>query len=288
MSTDGQEMISRFLTNLWLYETVLRPAEWLLLFQTDSILCANSRQNLNDFLDYDWVGAPWNPSGRFGGNGGLSLRRVSAIVEVLRNQVRVDGSEPEDVWLTERLGHRPGARMANGSLSLTFSGEMNAGESVRVPTFAVPAANPSLSTSPFAASTATPSAEEEGYYIEGIDDWRDGFYEPMGYHTGGSGSMLHAGIWGDPRLRKHIWDYCPEVKMTLAMDAAKYVPGDCGANWKRGGKVVNSGPVGIEDLGYGTEMIDGIMYPRLPPNLVPKSCEYFLPMFDLLTVYGHL
>ncbi|KAI0460359.1 hypothetical protein F5B21DRAFT_498302 [Xylaria acuta] len=303
VSTSGQEMISRFLTNLWLYETVLRPAEWLLLFQTDSILCANSRQNLNDFLDYDWVGAPWNPSGRFGGNGGLSLRRtvengiaclpsnipfytetgrkvltfppIQRTAEVLRDQVRVDGSEPEDVWLTERLGHRPGARMANGSLSLTFSGEMNAGESVRVASFAVPAANPSLSTSPSpsspsTANTATPSAaeEEERYYMEGIDDWRDGFYEPMGYHTGGSGSMLHAGIWGDPRLRKHIWDYCPEVKMTLAMDATRYVPGDCGANWKRDG-VVNGGSVGIEDLGYGTEMIDGIVYPRLPPNLVP-------------------
>ncbi|KAI1757779.1 hypothetical protein F4782DRAFT_546892 [Xylaria castorea] len=286
MSTDGQEMISRFLTNLWLYETVLRPAEWLLLFQTDSILCANSRQNLNNFLDYDWVGAPWNPSGRFGGNGGLSLRRVSAIIEVLRHQVRADGSEPEDVWLTERLGHRPGARMANGSLSLTFSGEMNVGESVRVASFAVPAAgNPSPSSAssshpppppPPSPSTATttatpPVVEEEGYYyIEGIDDWRDGFYEPMGYHTGGSGSMLHAGLWGDPRLRKHIWDYCPEVKMTLAMDAAKYVPGDCGANWKRDGNgVVNSGSMGIEDLGYGIEIIDGIVYPKLPPNLVP-------------------
>ncbi|KAL8869079.1 MAG: hypothetical protein Q9174_004539 [Haloplaca sp. 1 TL-2023] len=36
MSTGGQEQISRFLTNLWLYETVLQPAEWLLVFQTDS------------------------------------------------------------------------------------------------------------------------------------------------------------------------------------------------------------------------------------------------------------
>lgn len=36
MSTNGQEMISRFLTNLWLYETVLAPAEWLLIYQTDS------------------------------------------------------------------------------------------------------------------------------------------------------------------------------------------------------------------------------------------------------------
>ncbi|KAI0402955.1 hypothetical protein F4802DRAFT_334103 [Xylaria palmicola] len=284
MSTDGQEMISRFLTSLWLYETVLQPAEWLLVFQTDSILCANSRQNLNDFLDYDWVGAPWNPSGRFGGNGGLSLRRVSAIIEVLRNQVRADNSEPEDVWLTERLGHRPGARMANGSLSLTFSGEMNAGQSVQAhrPTSAVvplDLGNSSVSKSPQAVATATPldakegegeeeEEETEGYYIDGVDDWREGFYEPMGYHTGGSGSMLHAGIWGDPRLRQHIWDYCPEVKMTLAMDAAKYVPGDCGASWKRdGGENANSGSVG--DLGYGIEVIDGVAYPMLPPNLVP-------------------
>ena len=36
MTTGGQEQISTFLTNLWLYETVLQPAEWLLVFQTDS------------------------------------------------------------------------------------------------------------------------------------------------------------------------------------------------------------------------------------------------------------
>lgn len=33
--------------------------EWVLLFQTDSILCANSQESLNDWLHYDWVGAPW-------------------------------------------------------------------------------------------------------------------------------------------------------------------------------------------------------------------------------------
>jgi hypothetical protein len=36
MSVNGQEEISRFLTTLWLYDTVLQPAEWLLVFQTDS------------------------------------------------------------------------------------------------------------------------------------------------------------------------------------------------------------------------------------------------------------
>ncbi|KAL8845730.1 MAG: hypothetical protein Q9221_009124 [Calogaya cf. arnoldii] len=123
MTTGGQEKISSFLTTLWLYETVLQPAEWLLVFQTDSILCANNEGNLDDWLDYDWVGAPWSPWSRYGGNGGLSLRRVSSIIQVLRNQIRLPNSDPEDVWLTSRLGHRPGAKVANGSVSLTFSGE---------------------------------------------------------------------------------------------------------------------------------------------------------------------
>ncbi|EHK98149.1 hypothetical protein M7I_6057 [Glarea lozoyensis 74030] len=72
-----------------------------------------------------------------------------------------------------------------------------------------------------------------GELIKGLDDWRDGFYEPMGYHTGGSGETLHGGIWGTPEMRKHIWGYCPEVKMMLKMDAAKFVPGECHGNWKR-------------------------------------------------------
>ncbi len=264
MSTASQELISRFLTNLWLYDTVLQPAEWLLVFQSDSILCANSRQNLNDFLEYDWVGAPWNPSGRFGGNGGLSLRRVSSIIEILQDQVRVNDSEPEDVWLTDRLGHRPGAKMANGSLSLTFSGEMNQGVAEEI------GKEPGVDK--LFNYTSSLEAAEAGEYVKGIDDWREGFYEPMGYHTGGSGSYMHGGIWGTPEKRKHIWNYCPEVKMTLRMDAAKYVPGNCHPNWKRDGEIGSGesyGRMDAADLGYGTEVIDGVEYPLLPPNLAP-------------------
>ncbi|KAJ9144033.1 hypothetical protein NKR19_g6572 [Coniochaeta hoffmannii] len=297
MSTGSQEEISRFLTNLWLYEVVLQPAEWLLVFQTDSILCANSRQTLNDYLEFDWVGAPWNPQGRFGGNGGLSLRRVSAIIDVLRNQQRVPDSEPEDVWLTERLGHRPGSKLANGTVSSTFSGEMHSGEGTHVD--GKGAAKPGAPAPQAQAQGAqynggkkvynsSLEAAEHGEYIKEIDAWRDGFYEPMGYHTGGSGVTLHGAIWGTPALRKHIWEYCPEVKMTLSMDAAKYVPGSCGSHWKRWdmgegaaaggieerGEMMMPGAgaevsIGSADLGYGTETIDGKEYPLLPPGFRP-------------------
>lgn len=263
MTTGSQEEISRFLTNLWLYEVVLQPAEWLLVFQTDSMLCANSRQSLNSWLEYDWVGAPWNPNGRFGGNGGLSLRRVSAIVDVLKHQQRIDGTEPEDVWLTDRLGHRPGAKLANGTASLTFSGEMHQGEGEKVQLGKGKSKSKSKEKGPLK------EGQVAGELVKGIDDWREGQYEPMGYHTGGSGSTLHAGIWGTPEMRKHIWNYCPEVKMMLQMDAAKYVPGDCNTNWKR----MEPGWEGIyEDLGQEaemTEVIDGVEYPMLPAGLMP-------------------
>lgn len=277
MTTGSQEEISQFLTTLWIYETVLQPAEWLLVYQTDSMLCANSRQTLNSYLDYDWVGAPWNPKGRFGGNGGLSLRRVSSIIDVLRNQKRPIHGEPEDVWLTDRLGHRPNAKLANGTASLIFSGEMFSGEKEHVNI-------PAKKKKPIGKDGNEELIEDEHGFIKGVDDWRDGFYEPMGYHTGGSGIWLHPQIWGTPALRRHIWGYCPEIKLTLKMDAAKYVPGDCKANWKRGvmdGGALEGGSMekaqlmerdggtfGVDAEGNDVEIIDGKEYPILPGGLV--------------------
>jgi hypothetical protein len=89
---------------------------------------------------------------------------------------------------------------------------------------------PSKSVSTDAAAQTGSSSKG---WIKGVDDYRDGFYEPMGYHTGGGGVYLHGDIWGKPEMRRHIWDYCPEVKMTLGMDAARYVPGECSTHWKR-------------------------------------------------------
>ncbi|KAK6822660.1 hypothetical protein PG987_014205 [Apiospora arundinis] len=258
MSTAGQEMISRFLTNLWLYETVLQPAEWLLVFQTDSILCSNSRQNLNDYLDYDWVGAPWNP------------RASSAVTGVCRCAASALSSKfcATRSVLTDRSPRMCGWQ--NGSAI---------GQAPRWPTalFRSPSAakctaetRRKIDKAAAAKPNGTLEAIEHGDYVSGLDDWREGQYEPMGYHTGGTGVMLHSGIWGTPELRKHIWDYCPEVKMTLFMDAAQYVPGNCKSNWKRdelGAMIEPLGSVGGGDIGYGTEMIDGIEYPMLPPMI---------------------
>ncbi|KAA8572415.1 hypothetical protein EYC84_003037 [Monilinia fructicola] len=243
MTTGSQEEISRFLTNLWLYETVLQPAEWLLVFQTDSMLCANSRQSLNNWLEYDWVGAPWNPHGRFGGNGGLSLRRVSAIIDVLRNQVREDNSQPEDVWLTDRLGHRPGAKLANGTASLTFSGKCTRAR----PNTLLPR-----------RIRARGKTRRRRGLIKGVDDWRDGFYERWLSHWW-SGVTLHSGIWGTPEKRKHIWDYCPEVKDDVCNGCREVRPRGLHSTWKRW----DNGQEGVEGADDHVEIIDGVEYPML-------------------------
>ncbi|KAF3903821.1 hypothetical protein AA313_de0206134 [Arthrobotrys entomopaga] len=170
LTLHGQQELSKTFTNLWFYETLLAPAEYLLVFQTDSVMCANSGMNLNDWLHFDWVGAPWTKDAKYGGNGGLSLRRVKPIIELLMTQARPEGHpELEDLWLCNRLAAMPGVNMANGSIEAQFS-------------------------------------------VEAV--WHE---RPMGYHTGWSGARLPGDVWGTPEKRKHIYEYCPEMKMTIAM-----------------------------------------------------------------------
>ena len=53
------EMTNRLLTNKTFYERELVGTEWLLTFHSDAILCANSNTSLDEWLGWDWVGAPW-------------------------------------------------------------------------------------------------------------------------------------------------------------------------------------------------------------------------------------
>jgi len=83
------------------------PTEIFLIFQTDTMICEGNKDLINDYLKYDYVGAPWNSNwvpawilknmnvlnrfnelnneSGFVGNGGLSLRRKSKMLEILNN-----------------------------------------------------------------------------------------------------------------------------------------------------------------------------------------------------------
>lgn len=77
--------VSDFFSKAWFWER-LAPAQRVLMFQSDSIICANSRRTVDDFLEYDFVGAPVVEGLGEGYNGGLSIRNVDLILDIVKNE----------------------------------------------------------------------------------------------------------------------------------------------------------------------------------------------------------
>jgi len=78
------------------------PTETFLIFQTDTMIFSKYKNLINDFLKYDYVGAPWphEPlnNGQNVGNGGLSLRKKSKMLEIMDKDKNVN--LPEDVFFS--------------------------------------------------------------------------------------------------------------------------------------------------------------------------------------------
>ncbi|KAI6376070.1 hypothetical protein MCOR25_002885 [Pyricularia grisea] len=111
---DSKEKVHRMMTDIRFYDEFLPGVQWILRFESDSILCANSETSLNDWLSWSWAGSPRKKDDRFSGNGGLSLRKVSAIRRVLNFQERYNDTEPEDEWFGRRVWVLPGEKVASG------------------------------------------------------------------------------------------------------------------------------------------------------------------------------
>jgi len=70
------------------------PTEIFLVFQTDSIICPEYKDLINKFIKYDYVGAPL--AKEIVGNGGLSLRRKSKMLEIIDKCKYTN--QPEDIF----------------------------------------------------------------------------------------------------------------------------------------------------------------------------------------------
>ncbi|KAL8949191.1 MAG: hypothetical protein Q9222_004686 [Ikaeria aurantiellina] len=125
--------ISKFFGQRWLWEQ-LAPHRHLLFFQTDSILCANSPRMVEDFLQYDFVGAPIDRAYGNGMNGGLSLRNRERVLEVLDRFNFTgdpeDESRFEDQWFIHKMEklplgphNEPGANLPTPEMAARFSVE---------------------------------------------------------------------------------------------------------------------------------------------------------------------
>lgn len=76
--------VSVFFTKPWLWEQ-FESADRVLLFQADSILCSKSAARIDDFMEWDLLGAPIASRFGVGYNGGLSLRNPKLMLELTRN-----------------------------------------------------------------------------------------------------------------------------------------------------------------------------------------------------------
>jgi hypothetical protein len=69
--------------------TMLQQFERVLIFQMDSMIY---RKGIELYYEYDYIGAPWDPSWNISksvGNGGLSLRNIQAMIYCLQNKNKV-------------------------------------------------------------------------------------------------------------------------------------------------------------------------------------------------------
>lgn len=95
------------------------PEGKLLVFQSDSLL---SSPGIDDFLGYDYVGAPFGSSDQhYGANGGLSLRTRDVMIECLQ-RVPYPPGEPEDCYFTQAV-RQVGGAMPDFETATLFSVE---------------------------------------------------------------------------------------------------------------------------------------------------------------------
>lgn len=97
-----QEYSDLLITDTRFYDHI--PTETFLIFQTDTMIFKKHRNLINNFLKYDYVGAPWpwNPTNDENnvGNGGLSLRKKSKMLEIIEKEKNPNLSLLEDVFFS--------------------------------------------------------------------------------------------------------------------------------------------------------------------------------------------
>merc|ERR1719321_1862092 len=77
----------------------------VLVMQSDTLLCPDSKVKLSEFGDYDYVGGyvpGWSPSYNMSGknmmNGGLSLRKKASVMDCLKTQGQQEGLGEDEYY----------------------------------------------------------------------------------------------------------------------------------------------------------------------------------------------
>ncbi len=119
--------VNVYLSRPWLWQQ-LAPAKHVLIFQTDAMICGNSHRTVDDFLEWDFIGAPMHTTRKFF-NGGLSLRNRTMLLDILNDPTNnweretADGSWTlggEDIWFSWKM-QQIDARLCDFNTAVTFA-----------------------------------------------------------------------------------------------------------------------------------------------------------------------
>lgn len=79
------------------------PTEIFLKFETDSMILPQNAHLISEFLEYDYVGAPWKDHDDIG-NGGFSLRKKTKMLEIIENAKLYNYGEADDAFFSQAKG----------------------------------------------------------------------------------------------------------------------------------------------------------------------------------------
>ncbi|KAJ0159518.1 hypothetical protein CTA2_9545 [Colletotrichum tanaceti] len=114
--------VSVFLAGPWFWEQFV-SADRMLIFQADSILCSKAPAKVEDFLEWDLLGAPIAAQFGVGYNGGLSLRNPKLMLDIVNDPSATFGpGDFEDQWFYKRAQER-GAHLPTQRQAMRFAVE---------------------------------------------------------------------------------------------------------------------------------------------------------------------
>jgi len=114
------EKYSELLTSTDFWNKVC--GENVLIFQTDSCICSNVVNDIDEFIKYDYVGGPGDLNAPvYFQNGGFSFRKKSAMLRIIKNSDESTNRHPEDVFYTTH--NRDKLNMAPHDVAKKFSVE---------------------------------------------------------------------------------------------------------------------------------------------------------------------
>lgn len=108
---------NNLLTSVWFYNQI--RSERFLIFQTDSCLL---QEGVDQFLNFDYIGAPWPHRRNQVGNGGFSLRSKAFCLRIC-NSVKRPTHMNEDVYFSTNGALSEKANIADYATACRFSCE---------------------------------------------------------------------------------------------------------------------------------------------------------------------